>query len=87
MEINKEMKGQEKKKENLKQPKSYIIHVDQTADDSTLSGFIEQSWKVTFHYILITLKKILWVAFALISMKLYSTLLKIFKACIYKFFN
>ena len=87
MEINSEMKCQEKKKENLKQPKSYIIHVDQTADDSTLSGFTEQSWKVTFHYILITLKKCLLAAFALISMKLYSTLLKIFKACIYKFCN
>ena len=87
MEINSEMKCQEKKKENLKQPKSYIIHVDQTAHDSILCGFTEQSWKVTFHYILITLKKYLLAAFALISMKLYSTLLKIFKACIYKFCN
>ena len=29
----------------------------------------------------------MWVTFALISMKLYSPLLKIFKPCIYKFYN
>ena len=92
MEINSEMKlfddGPVTKKrriKNVKLPKSCIIHVDQTADNSTLSGFTEQSWKVIFHFILF--EKFMWTTLALISMKLYCTLLKIFKACIYKFCN
>ena len=59
MEINSEMEllndspvKKEKKNKNVKRPKSCIIHVDQTADDSTLSGFTEQSWKVIFYAIL-----------------------------------
>ena len=50
MEINSEMKlfddspvKKKRRKKNVKPPKSCIIHVDQTADDSTLSGFTEQS--------------------------------------------
>ena len=41
-----------RRKKNVKRPKSCTIHMDQTADDSTLSGFTEQSWKVIFHSIL-----------------------------------
>ena len=50
MEINSEMKlfddspvKKKRRKKNVKPPKSCIIHVDQTADDRTLSGFTEQS--------------------------------------------
>ena len=85
MEINSEMDEidhspvmKKRRKKDVKLPKSCIIHVDQTAEDSTFSGITEQSWKVIFHSIL--LEKFLWATFALISMKLYSILLKIFKA-------
>ena len=61
------------------------MHMDQTADDSMLSWFTEQSWKVIFHSILF--EKFLWATLALISMNLYSTLLQNLKACIYKFCN
>ena len=77
--------NKKRRKKNVKQPKSFIIYMDLTADESTLSGFTEQSWKVIFHSILF--EKFLWATFALISLKLYSTLLQIFKACIYKFCN
>ena len=77
--------NKKRRKKNVKQPKSFIIYMDQTADESTLSGFTEQSWKVIFHSILF--EKFLWATFSLISLKLYSTLLQIFKACIYKFCN
>ena len=39
-----------RRKKNVKRPKSCIIHMDQTADDSTFSGFTEQSWKVIFSF-------------------------------------
>ena len=70
MEINSNMElfddspVKKKKKKNVKRPKSCIIYMDQTADDSTLSGFKEQSWKVIFHSILF--EKFLWATFALI---------------------
>ena len=92
MENNSEMElfddslvKKERRKKNVKRPKSFIIPVDQTADNSTLSGFTEQSLKVIYHFILF--ETFLWATCSLISMKLYSTLLKIFKACIYKFCN
>ena len=92
MEINSKMElfddspvKKKRRKKNVKRPKSCIIHMDQTADDSTLSGFTEQSWKVIFHSILF--EKFLQVTFTLISMKLYSTLLQNLKAGIYKFCN
>ena len=39
-----------RRRKNVKRPKICIIHVDETADDSTLSGFTEQSWKVIFNF-------------------------------------
>ena len=92
MEINSQMElfddslvKKKRRQNNVKRPKSCIIHVDQTADDSTHSGFTEQSWKVILHSI--SFEKFLRTTFTLISMKRYSTLIKIFKACIYKFCN
>ena len=75
MEINSKMElfddspvKKKRRKKNVKRPKSCIIHMDQTADNSTLSGFTEQSWKVTFHSI--CFEKFLWATFALTLMKL-----------------
>ena len=85
MEVNSEIEffddspvKKKRRKKNVKRPKSCIIHLDQTADNSTLSGFTESSWTVTFYSMLF--EKFLWTTFAFISVKLYSKLLKIFKA-------
>ena len=40
-----------RRRKNVKRPKICIVHVDETADDSTLSGFTEQSWKVIFNFL------------------------------------
>ena len=85
MEVFDDSPVKKKEKKNVKRPKLCIIYMDQTADDSAHSGFTEQSWKAIFHSILF--EKFMWATFALISMKLYSTLLQNLKACIYKFCN
>ena len=59
MEINSKMEliddsplKKKRRKKNVKRPKSCIIHLDQTADDSTFSGFTEvMEGNFSFHII------------------------------------
>ena len=48
MEFESSLKKKRSQEKTVEHPKQYSIHVVSGADDSTISAFIEQFWKVSY---------------------------------------